>query len=54
MDESIRNKFNHLAALCRNPLADINNINRLKRDLEWINVANYGPEDWQLYHQVFK
>ncbi len=54
MDESIKNKFTHLAALCRNPFADFNNINRLKRDLELINVVNYSPEDWQHYHQVFK
>ena len=54
MEETIKNKMMHLAELQRNPMADINNIQRLKKELELINVAYFTPEDWQLYRQAFK
>ena len=53
MTPEIKNKFRHLASLVRNPMADSNKIAKLKKELELTNVANFTPEDWQLYHQVF-
>lgn len=54
MDTEIKNKFIHLASLVRNPLADIDNIICLKKELEYVNTATFSVEDWQLYYQVFK
>lgn len=28
------------------------NIQRLKKELELINVANFTSEDWQIYNQA--
>lgn len=53
MSQEIKNKFIHLASLVRNPYADSNNLNRLKKELEWVNTINWTQADWQLYHQVF-
>lgn len=54
MEKAIRNKIEHLIMIKKNPLADLNNINRLKKDLEWINVANFSPQDMQLLSQVME
>jgi len=53
MTPQIKNKFLHLATLVKNPLADLANIQRLKKELELVDTSNWSQEDWQLYHQVF-
>lgn len=54
MDEATKNQLRHLAELIRNPLSDQNNVTRKKKELEWVNTANWTQGDWQLYHSAFK
>lgn len=49
MSQEIKNKLVDLLS----PQADLNNMRRLKKELEWVDTANWTQSDWQLYYQVF-
>lgn len=53
MIKEIENKLRYLAELRKNPFTDVNTINRLSKELEYINTAQFTNTDWQLYKQAF-
>jgi len=53
MNQEIKNKVDYLLKLKANPFADLNYINRLKRDLEWANTAGFTTQERQLLNKVF-
>ncbi len=52
MNKETENKLRYLAELRRNPMSNKYTIQRLGKELEYINVADFTQEDWQLYKQA--
>ncbi len=53
MTPEIRKNLEYLVDLSDNAMTDANTFYRLKKELEMINVAEFSPADWELYHKVF-
>lgn len=46
MDEQTKNQLKYLAELRKNLDSDQTNISQKKKELEWVNTANWSQEDW--------